>query len=290
MKRWLIILGTYALAGGGALTVLQSLNGRGFHPLVQILVADAIATCLVFGVSMMVDNSSIYDPYWSIAPIFTAMWLASDPGASAPLFRQVLVVGLTFAWGARLTYNWARTWDSLDREDWRYKNIRERTGALYWPVSFLGIHLFPTLMTFLGCLPMWYAATAGDDGFGVLDIVATAVVVTGIVVETVADRQLLDFVESEPEPGAICKRGLWAWSRHPNYFGEIVFWWGIALFGVAAAHGEVWFLVGAVAITVMFLTVSLPMIEKRMRERRDAWDEHAKHVPLLVPLPPKNDA
>ena len=286
----MIVLVAYGLAGTAALVVLQKLDGRGYHPLVEVLIADIIATVVVFGFSMFSNNSSIYDPYWSVAPIVIAMWFATDPGAAAPEMRQYLVIGLTFLWGSRLTYNWARHWDSLDKEDWRYVDIRGKTKSLYWPSSFLGIHMFPTLITFLGCVPMWYAVSASERGLGIVDGLAIVVTAAGIIIETMADRQLYDFVESKPEQGTILDTGLWAWSRHPNYFGEILFWWGIALFGIAAAPNELWQLAGAAGITLMFLTVSLPMIEKRMQRRRTNWDDHKKKVSLLVPLPPRKSA
>jgi len=289
MKRWMIVLVAYGLAGTAALVVLQKMDGRGYHPLLEVLIADIVATCVVFGFSMFSNNSSIYDPYWSVAPIVIAMWFATDLDANAPGIRQGCVLALTFAWGARLTYNWSRHWKSLEQEDWRYVNIRDQTKLMYWPASFLGIHLFPTLMTFLGCAPMWYALSSGTRDFGVIDVAAVVVTATAIVIETLADRQLYDFVESKPEQGTILNTGLWAWSRHPNYFGEMMFWWGIALFGIAAAPGIMWQLAGAIAITVMFISVSLPMIEKRMRARRTGWDAYAKKVSILVPMPPKSE-
>src|SRR5690606_37039381 len=157
------------------------------------LVAGVIATFVVFGASMLVNNSSVYDPYWSVAPVAIAMWFASDLDAIASAGRQLIVVVLTLLWGIRLTYNWARHWRGLEHEDWRYDDLRQKTGVWYWPVSFGGIHLFPTVMTFLGCVPLWYALTRGDNAFGWLDGVAILVTLAAIAVEAKADQQLHQF-------------------------------------------------------------------------------------------------
>ena len=108
-----------------------------------------------------------------------------------------------------------------------------------------------------------------------------------IAIETVADRQLHDYVASNPDPQSFLATGLWAWSRHPNYFGETSFWWGLALFGVAGSNSfTIWLLGGASAMTAMFFGISIPMIDARMQARRPTYAEHMKRVSRLIPLPP----
>jgi steroid 5-alpha reductase family enzyme len=153
-------------------------------------------------------------------------------------------------------------------------------------VSFGGIHLFPTVQVYLACLPLYPALVSGRS-FGWLDAVAGLVTLIGVGFELVADNQLRRFVRANPPRAAILETGLWAWSRHPNYFGEITFWWGLWLFGLAADPGWWWTVVGPLAITLMFRFASLPMIETRMAERREGWAAHAERVPLLVPRPPR---
>jgi len=122
---------------------------------------------------------------------------------------------------------------------------------------------------------------------GWLDALAAAVIVLGIGFELVADEQLRHFVVSKPERGELLDTGLWAWSRHPNYFGEMSFWWGLWLFGVAADAIWWWTVVGPLAIALMFVFVSLPMIETRMAARREGWAEYVRRVPLVIPRPPR---
>ena len=111
-----------------------------------------------------------------------------------------------------------------------------------------------------------------------------------MVLELVADVQLHRFVANR-EPGQVMDRGLWSWSRHPNYFGEFGYWFAIALFGVAASPADAWWLfIGAAGILAMFLGASIPMMEKRSLERRPAYQDVIDRVSLFIPRPPRKSA
>ena len=251
-----------------------------------VLAADVVATCVVFAFSVAFDNSSFYDAYWSVAPIAIAPWLLTlGPGANRE--RQVLVVGLIVAWGVRLTWNWARGWTGLGHEDWRYRDIRDKTKKAYWPASFLGIHLFPTVLVYLGCLPLWTSLVDSPAPLGPLDALAAIVTAGAIVIEATADNQLRRFVLSRPAAGTLMSEGLWRYSRHPNYFGELSFWWGLSLFGFAAGGMPWWGFSGALAMTGLFVFVSGPLLDRRSTARRPGYAEHMKRTSMLIPLPPK---
>jgi steroid 5-alpha reductase family enzyme len=199
--------------------------------------------------------------------------------------RQGLVLALVGWWAVRLTWNWARGWHGLHHEDWRYVDLRASSGSAYWLVSFVGLHLMPTLQVFLGCLPLWPALAVGTRPFGPLDVVATLVTAGAIAIEQRADNQLRAFRRAQPPPEAILASGLWAWSRHPNYFGEMGFWWGLWLFALAADPGAWWTGVGALSITLMFRFASLPLVETRMLARRPGFAAHQRMVSMVVPWP-----
>jgi steroid 5-alpha reductase family enzyme len=256
-------------------------------PLVATLWADVAATVAVFAFSLAFRNSSFYDAYWSVAPIAIGLYWASLPAGDAPVLRQALALGCVTIWGGRLTYNWWRGWTGLDHEDWRYRDLQEKCGAFYWPVSFAGIHMFPTLIVFAGCLTLWPALHAGAHPIGWLDAAALIVTAGAIWIEARADAQLVRFRASSPAPGDLLMSGLWATSRHPNYFGEIAFWWGLGLFGFAASPGAWWVFAGPLAITLMFQFVSLPMLENHMLQRRPHYADVIKQTSKLVPWPPR---
>lgn len=254
-------------------------------PLLDSLVADCVATGVVFGFSLAFSNSSFYDAYWSVAPPFLALYFAAVREPDANTLRGVVASALMLAWAIRLTYNWTRGWTGLDHEDFRYVDLKAKTGPFYWLVSFLGIHLFPTFQVFAGCVGLYFAIVAGGHPFGLLDVVATIVTAGAIAIETTADEQLRAFATSPDRiPGSVMDRGLWAYSRHPNYFGEMSFWWGLALFGLAAAPDQ-WklILIGPTAITVMFVFVSIPMMETRQLARKPSYAEQIRTTSRLVP-------
>jgi steroid 5-alpha reductase family enzyme len=259
----------YLAALLGAVLTGVALGGR--PPILVAAAADAVATLVVFAWSVRHDNSSLYDPYWSVAPVpIAAYWLSTAaPDLSRP--RAGLVLLLVVAWAVRLTANCLLRWRSLGDEDFRYREIRARTGRLYWLVSLLTIHLLPTGWVFLGLLPLHPALASSARPLSLIDLVAALVTLAALLVEAVADLQLRRFLATRRDPGAVLESGLWGLSRHPNYAGEVLFWWGLWLFGVAADPGWWWTLVGPLAITALFLFVSIPWMDRRMEARHPGW-------------------
>jgi len=286
-----IVAVAYWVAGLAALLTAWQLPDR--SPLEVAFWADVAATVVIFAASRLYDNSSFYDAYWSVAPIPIAIYWAATAGAtgavdagSAPLGRQLLVLGLVSAWGLRLSYNWARGWQGLSHEDWRYIDKRREAGIFYWPLSFVGLHMIPTLCVFAGCLPLWPALSQGVAPLGWLDVLAAGVTGGAIWLEATADQQLRVFRLSHPAPGAILTTGVWAHCRHPNYLGEILFWWGLFGFGLAAGGQAAWWTgAGAVAITLLFTLVSLRLIDSRMQQRRPDYKHRMETLPALIPRP-----
>ena len=258
------------------------------HPILVVVVADVAATLVVFAFSTVFRNSSFYDPYWSVAPVVIAVYWAATPAVvGVDIVRQLVVVLLVLLWAVRLTYNWLRRWEGLGHEDWRYTDFRTQYGSRYWLIDLTGIHLFPTAMVFLGCLSLYPALSSGTRSFGALDILAAVTTAAAIAIETIADQQLWRFLHAPREPGAILRSGLWAYSRHPNYFGEILFWWGLFLFGLAADPAYWWTVAGPIAMELMFIFASVPMIDRRSVERRPGYAEHMMKVSAIVPWFPK---
>ena len=254
------------------------------HPIIIALCADIAATLVVFLFSRVFRNSSFYDAYWSIAPLAIALyWAFGITSVTGITARQIVVLMLVFAWGLRLTGNWASQWQGLKHEDWRYADLRKRYGRLFWLIDLVGIEMIPTVVVFLGCLALYPSLSAGKNPLGILDVIAIIVTAGAIVIESVADAQLRKFRKTATQPREIMDSELWAYSRHPNYFGEITFWWGLYLFALAANPGYWWTVTGPLAVTILFLTVSIPMMEKRNLERRSRYEEHRNKVPALIP-------
>lgn len=280
----------YVIAVGAAFGAGVYLKGAypGMGPLWLTFWADVVGTLVIFGFSFGFRNSSFYDAYWSVAPLLIVVyWVLLPEAQGALVVRQVMVVSLVYAWGIRLTINWSQTWHGLHHQDWRYDDLEAASGRFYWFVSFAGIHMFPTVQVFLGCIAAYPALVTGRQPLGWLDGVAFVVTAGAIAIEATADLQLRRFVASERKPEDVLDTGLWAYSRHPNYFGEICFWLGLLLFGVAAGPFRWWMIAGFLAITLMFVFISLPMIDRRMLRRRPHYAEHMKRISSIIPWFPK---
>ncbi len=279
---WIVL----AYAAGALAAYLVAQRVAPGHPLwLTILAADVVATCVVFAFSVVLNNSSVYDPYWSVAPMIiapTIALLASHP--DVPALRKWTVTALVLVWGARLTWNWARGWNGLGHEDWRYADLR-RTGKAYWLVSFFGFHMMPTIWVYLGCLSLVPALSTGTAPLGPLDALAFVVTAGAIWIEATADQQLRRFRLTNQTPGKIMAEGLWSHCRHPNYLGEILLWWGLFLFALAANRSAWRCVVGPLAINLLFVFISIPLIDKRSLSRRPSYAEHMKRVPALLPRP-----
>jgi len=251
------------------------------------LIADLIATVVVFGASRLHHNSSFYDAYWSVLPPALVLYWWAKAGLGVDELRPWLVLGVIVFWSVRLTGNWIYAFPGLHHEDWRYPMLREKAGKAEAVVDLMGIHVFPTLQVFLALVPAYIAVTRSGDDVGWLDWVAVLVGVASVLLSFFADLQMYRFARVR-QPGQAMDRGLWSWSRHPNYFGEFGFWAALALFGFATAPADWWWLVlGAVGILAMFEGASIPMMEQRSLERRPSYQEVIDRVPRLVPRPPR---
>ncbi len=252
-----------------------------YHLLWKILIADVIGTIVVFIFSVVFNNSSMYDPYWSVQPFVIAFFLARPlTWTDAP---EMIVLVLVFLYALRLTLNFYRGWPGLKHEDWRYRDFRKKFPKFYWPVSFLGIHLFPTIMVFLACMSMVYIFRGPGISINTWFFVGLLTMVVAIGLPLVADEQMRRFRLKPENKGKLMRSGLWKYSRHPNYLGEIMTWWGLYFFSLSAGYEKWWMMAGPLAVTLMFVFISIPLLEKRELERRPEYADYMKDVPVLIP-------
>lgn len=219
---FLVISFTYALAFLAAFVVGTFF--RFLHPLLIVLVSDIAATIVVYIISSIYNNTSIYDPYWSVAPVFIAFYYILYSPFTGNLIRKAIVLSLTAAWATRLTWYWARGWEGLKDEDWRYIMYRKEHKRWFWIINLFALQLMPTIAVYLACLSLYPALFVNGIHFNLLDLVGIIVTGSAIIIEALADKQLQDFIQKREDEEKIMDEGLWQYSRHPNYFGEILFW------------------------------------------------------------------
>lgn len=279
---FLICTLVYLVAGMTVWLLYPSVKAQG--SILSALILDVVATLIVFIFASIFKNASLYDPYWSVAPVPIALFWWGLDGFDIQNLRQVLAFVAIGLWAIRLTLNWARGWVGLTHEDWRYGMLRQKTGVLYPVVNLAGIHIFPTLIVFLGCMPLYYVYCAEAAAFGWMDILGVTISVGGTLMELVADEQLKVFKrKNADQPQAFIDEGVWYYSRHPNYFGEIMFWTGLFLMGLSANPDALWTASGWLAMFLMFQFISIPMMDERMVDKRPAYRAHIKKVSKLLP-------
>ncbi len=242
----------------------------------SVLVADVVATVVVFVVSVICSNASVYDPYWSVQPII--ILLAAAFGFGVNLTGSLLIAVICF-WGIRLTANWAYTFHGLDCQDWRYTMLKEKSGGFYPIVNFFGIHLIPTLIVYLCTIPAVYVLKLAPD-FNLLALPFAILSLLAVILQGVSDIQMHKF--RRLKTGGFIRAGLWKYSRHPNYLGEILMWWGVGAYSVISV-GVNLFIVGAVANTLLFLFVSIPMADKR-QSRKEGFEDYKNNTRSLLPI------
>ncbi len=287
LTGFLIISLTYGLAFLAAFLVGTFF--RFLHPLLIVLLSDISATITVFIISSIYNNTSIYDPYWSVAPVFIAFYYILFSPFTGNMLRRLIVLSLTAIWATRLTWHWAGGWHGLKDEDWRYSMYRKEYKNWFWIFNLFALQLMPTTMVYLASLSLYPALFVKGTAFNLLDIIGIIITSAAIILEALADIQLRCFIETRESHDEIMKEGLWHYSRHPNYFGEILFWFGLYFFALATDIHFWWTIIGPVSILLLFYFVSIPLMDQRNITRRPDYKEHMEKVSKLVLLPPKDE-
>lgn len=270
-----------------ALGVLTFLALGDMTILLRLFVADFVATVFVWLWGVIFSNSSVYDPYWSVAPPLMLTGYAIYCGASS--FPVVLMLVAVWYWAIRLTANWAYTFPNLNKQDWRYDMYKEKFPRLWHIVNFTGINLMPTIVVFLAMVPGFLligVSAAVPVHADIMTWFGFLVCIAAATLQLVADTQAHRFRRNHR--GEVCMRGLWNISRHPNYLGEILMWWGIYIIYLTVAYGNhSWEMIllpaaGALANTCLFVFISIPMMEKRQIANKPGYSEYRRKVRMLI--------
>lgn len=255
------------------------------NTILRFFVFDIAATVVTFLFSLLLHNSSVYDAYWSLTPMVMSIWLFI--GMKAFSVWQILFLGVFNLWSLRLTLNWVTVFTDFSYEDWRYRKYREENVPFMWfVINFFGIHMVPTLVVFAGMLPLFALAA---QPLSAAVIPGLILMLCGIALEFFADRQMHAHLASGAV-GTVCRRGLWQYSRHPNYLGEMTVWVGVFVSMLPFAPERWYYVIGAVCVIVLFNVVSVPLMEKRQLSRRAEYAAYRSTTSRLLLLPPKKTA
>ena len=245
--------------------------------------AVLVFVTLVFIVSIIVKRNDIADIAWGLGFIVASITgLVVNHNTSLP---ALLAVALVLVWGLRLALHIGLR--AIKRpEDFRYKAKRDSWGKWFYLRSYVDIYLSQGFLLLVVVSPVLLIASYAHGSSNLLLIVAAAIWLFGFIFESVGDRQLADFLKDPNNKGHVMQSGLWHYTRHPNYFGEVTQWWAIGLIAVGYSYGLLGF-IGPAVITFLILKVSgVPLLEKKYADRPD-YQVYKSKTSVFIPLPPK---
>jgi len=275
----MLVVAVYVVAFVIAAMVFNLLKGSGI--LFATFLADVAATIVVWGIGLIFKNASLYDPYWSVIPVMVIpFWVAIKE--TSPGVLDILLIIAISVWGIRLTLNWVSGWKGLAQQDWRYTMLKEKNPDIWFITNLGGINMMPTILVFLGMVPAYYMINSRQQ-INVLSIIGFIICIAAASVQFASDRQLALFRNNDDNAGKHINEGLWKYSRHPNYLGEVSLWWGIWLMQMGSAPQYWVTVIGPVLMTLLFVFISIPMMEKHVIKKRPDYVDYKKSVPMLVP-------
>ena len=277
--KWVVVQGVPARVSPQGNAILR----LAMDHLFPTLAASFAMMTLCWLVSLPLRDVSIVDSLW--APAFAVL-----AGLCAVLSDQVtqrgwFALALVTIWAIRLGSHVFRRWLRLGHEDYRYAAIRQSRGRNFPFTSLFWIFWLQAALLWLISWPL-QAAFGGVRPLNLLDAVGGLVAFAGIVIEAVADAQLARFRADYANKGRVLQTGLWAWSRHPNYFGDFALWWGF--FVIALAGGAPWWTVfGPVAMSALLLHYSgVGLMEETIGDRRPDYADYIRRTSAFFPWPP----
>jgi steroid 5-alpha reductase family enzyme len=241
----------------------------------------------VWLLSLFKKDASIADIFWGLGFILVAWITFFLSNGDSP--RRLIVAAMTTIWGLRLSIHLlVRNWSS--EEDPRYQKMRSAHGKHFWIVSLFTVFLLQGFLLWVISLVVQLALFVESpinltwlDGLGI--VIWSA----GFVFETIADHQLFRFRSDPANKGKVMDKGLWAYSRHPNYFGEMLIWWGFYAMALNNA-ANTWVILSPMLITILLLKVSgVALLEKHIKERRPAYEEYMRRTSVFFPWFPKKE-
>ncbi|XP_051149721.1 uncharacterized protein C594.04c-like [Andrographis paniculata] len=267
-------------------------NWCGRHPFLLANVLFFFNVNVLFWIVALIQSSHwMIGLYWMMIPVMLVHSFASHPLAEFNAWRSRLVIILTWIWSVRLGHSYFRRekWQWGAQEDWRFSDMRRQYGSNWWWISFFAIYLSQQAFLMGICSPL-YAVHSEDKQLNRWDLVAAMVCLTGISIAYFADTQLHNYVTRTEKmkhlgqaSAPILDEGLWRHSRHPNYFGEQLWWWGLAMFAWNLDCG--WMSIGALVNTLCLSYVTV-LVEERMlkkENRAEAYKKYQRTTSMCVP-------
>jgi steroid 5-alpha reductase family enzyme len=253
--------------------------------LLTTLTGTIVASALLWLLSLRLRNASIVDIYWGLGFAQVAI-IAAALGGGYP-WRKLLVTGLTVLWGLRLA-GYLLWRNAGSGEDFRYQAMRRQHGARFWLASLYMVFGVQAAVMWIVSLPVQVAQLSPTpDHMTALDVAGALLCAIGFGFEMAGDLQLARFKAEPASESQVMDRGLWRYTRHPNYFGDACVWWGLFLIALASPHG-VWTIVSPIVMTFFLMRVSgVPLLERKLLRSRPGYADYVRRTNAFFPWFPR---
>ncbi len=234
-----------------------------------------------FVISLIVKRNDVADIAWGLGFVLLA-WTSFFLSSSNDL-RSLIVCLMVSVWGIRLaTHVYLR--NKGKEEDYRYNAWRKSWGKWFYIRSYLQVYFLQGVLLFIIVSPVLLINRGRGGEIGWIDLLGFLIWAIGFFFEVVGDAQLTKFIRDKSNKGKLMMSGLWRYTRHPNYFGEVSLWWGIWIISISTTFG-LWAFASPLMITILILRISgIPLLEKKMEEHPD-FAQYKKRVSAFFPLP-----
>lgn len=238
------------------------------------------ATLVIYICSLFYKNTSIYDAYWSLTPMVMIIYLLIINIETINAYHIMLFV-VFMLWSIRLTVNWAYTFKGLAIEDWRYADFRKsQKPFMFQVINFVGLQFMPTTLVFFGFIPLVILFRSTANAWSLF---GSAIILVGFLFQLFADLSMHKHLKTAPRE-EVNEKGLWKYSRHPNYFGEILIWVGSYVALVVSMPSLWYYGLGVILMILLFEFISIPLAERRQLKRRPTYAAYIKTTSRLVPF------
>ncbi len=252
----------------------------------MLIAAITIAVVMVttWIISLIIKNASIVDIVWGAGFAVTSWVLAATVDGDSG--RQTLLAVMVGLWGMRLALYLAKR-NLGHGEDWRYKAMRKKKGKNFGIISLVTVFGLQGALMWTVSLPVIIGNADDSPGVGPIAVMGILLWIVGLTFEAMGDYQLAKFKKDPANATKVMDKGLWSLTRHPNYFGDALLWWGIGIVGAETGTGIFGF-IGPVVMTFFLLKISgVPMLERSLSRRREGYADYVARTSGFIPRPPK---
>lgn len=235
---------------------------------------------ILWVVSVRIKDASIVDRFWGVTFMLQMIYYTY---ASPFSLRASIVLALVSLWGLRLSWH-IQTRNSNHGEDYRYQALRKKTGPKFWIISLFSVFFLQTVLSFVVGLPLLFISSeSANTSLGILDYLGISIWICGFLCEAIADIQLRRFKSDPNNKGKLLTTGLWSLTRHPNYFGDALLWWGIFVISLSVPYAYLG-IIGPIAMTFFLTKVTgVALLEKDLIKKKPKYQDYITSTPAFFP-------